>query len=75
MSTKRCSAKRRAAAEAELHVDEAAVEAGIVRDQRAVADELGELLDDLLEARLPAQELVGQPVHRDRLVGDRRGAD
>ena len=56
--------ERRAAAEPELHVDEAAVEAGIVRDQHAVADELGKGVDDLLEARLAAQELVGQAVHR-----------
>ena len=34
-----------------------------------------EVLDDLLEARLAAQELVGQAVHERRLVGDRRGAD
>jgi hypothetical protein len=46
----------------ELVVQEAEVEAGVVRDQRAVADEFEQVLGALTEPRLVRQEDVGQPV-------------
>ncbi len=47
----------------QLVVDEVAVEPGVVGDQRRVADELQELVADLLEARLVPEELDGDAVH------------
>ena len=64
MSTIRVSADERPAALAELVVEEAEIEAGIVRDQRAIADELEQLLAHVAEGAACRQEAVGQAVHR-----------
>ena len=54
-------ADRRAAATFELVIEEAEVEAGIVRDERRILDELEQLLGLLGEARLVGQEQVDSP--------------
>ena len=49
---------------AELVIEEAEVEAGIVRDQRAIAEEFEQILDLVGESGLVGEEAVGQAVHR-----------
>ena len=49
-----------------LMIKEAKIEAGIVRDERAVRDEGEQLFAPIVEARLVRQEDVGKPVHRFR---------
>ena len=67
---------RRAAAEPELHVDEAAVEAGIVRDQRAVADEVGETpRRSSSKHGWSRRNSSVRPCTSDGVGRDRRGAD
>src|SRR3954470_14720580 len=56
-------ADRLAAAAAELPIDEAEIETGIVRDQRAVAEELEQGVDAVREQRLVRQERVAQSVN------------
>ncbi len=51
-------------------IDEVAVEAGVVGDQRRVGHELQELLADLFELRLVQQEIQADAVHRLRLGVD-----
>ncbi len=53
---------RRAAVAVQLGIEEFEVEARIVDDQRRVADELQELLDDMGEERLVGKEGVGDAV-------------
>ncbi len=55
-------ADRLPAAPLQLVVEEAEIEAGIVRDQRRIADELEQFLDLVGESRLIRQENVGQAV-------------
>jgi len=52
----------RPAAAAELAVEEREVEPGIVRDQRAIAEKLDQLLDHVVEERLVRKEARAQPV-------------
>ena len=56
---------------AQLVVEEADVEIGVVDDQRIVADEVQEVLGDGTEERLVGQEGVVQAVDSDRLRIDR----
>jgi len=51
-----------------LGIDEGDVERGVVDDQRRVADEGEEVVDDRRDQRLVRQEFGGQPVHRERLL-------
>jgi len=53
----------RPAAAFQLVIEEAEVEAGIVRDQRRIFDELEQLLGLLGKQRLVGQESVGEAVH------------
>src|SRR5690606_28393986 len=54
----------------EFRFQKADVERRVVGDDLRVADELEELLRDVGEARLVAQEIVADPVHRERAVVD-----
>src|SRR3954451_21071152 len=54
---------RRPAATLELRIEEAEVEAGIVRDQRTILDEVEQLFGLVAEQRLVRKEGVGQAVH------------
>src|SRR5881227_3708166 len=56
--------KQRLAAALEFGIEEGQVECGVVNDQRRIAEELDELLDDLREARLLLEKLGRQAVHR-----------
>ena len=47
----------------ELEIEEAEVEAGIVRDERRILDEVEQLVDRLGKARLVRQEDARQAVH------------
>ena len=75
VSTIRVMQTQRPAALAELVVEEAEIEAGIVRDQRRIADELEQLLADVAEARLVGEEAVGEAVHRLGLARHRPARD
>src|SRR5689334_1928335 len=57
----------RLAAFLELEIQESEVEAGVVRDEWRIRDELQEIIDLLPEAGLVGQEQVGEPVHFLRL--------
>ena len=54
-----------------LMVQEAEVEAGVMRDERRIADELEQFLDLVGEARLVGQEDIGKAVNRFRLARHR----
>src|SRR5690606_31436592 len=47
----------------ELEIQELHVERSVVGNERRVAEEVEHLVDDLLEQRLVAQELIAQPMH------------
>src|SRR5687767_14986945 len=55
--------KRRTADALQLGVDEAQIERAVVGDERRVADELQELVDNLRKPGLVLQELVAEAVH------------
>ena len=54
----------------QLRVEEAEIKFGVVRDQRGVADESQETLDDRGEFRLVRDEIVGDAVHVDGAGGN-----
>ena len=64
------SPSERRARPRQLGIEKADVEAGVVGDQRGIADELEELLGDILEQRLVLQELGGEAVHVHRVAMD-----
>ena len=55
----------------EFRVEEPHVEVRIVDDQRRVADEGQEIVGDGGEHRLVGEKIVGQPMHRERLLRHR----
>ena len=64
----RC-ANRYAPAPLQLHIEEAEIETGIVRNERRIADEFKKLVNLVREQRLVRQEAVGQSMN---LLGSRR---
>src|SRR6202008_2747571 len=57
-------ADRRTTTADKLAIDEAEIETGIVRDQRAIAEKLEQGVDAVREQRLVRQESIAQPVDR-----------
>jgi hypothetical protein len=60
---------RGAAAAIELRIDEARVEARIVDDERRIADEGEQVVDDIGEQRLVGEEFGREAVHPEGLLG------